>query len=285
MTLFQNFQTDRAKPLRYRSKSSDSPGRNAILNYCSFEHFVYNLFFHTREGFLADFSLPSVFVRKRIMFVNPNPNSNSARSEPTTPLSVPDSISDAFKQLRDFITHIKQFNNTSMTHFGIRDSLRGKLKVIILGGHFSPKKQKKSAAPEISGSMFKKFVETRVLAKEIESSNAPKPNRNDVYRKKVLIRKKRNEQSIVYSQHTELSSSIQFNIARTSQYKINTPRFSRSKPCDRSRYSSNDTDLDLFSPHEGNDFLAQAYQTEELCVSKRGWRFQTRKSATRISFL
>ena len=85
------------------------------------------------------------------MFVNLNPNSDSARSEPTTPLSVPDSISDAFKQLRAFITYIQQFNNTAKTHFDFRDSLSGKLKVILLGGHFSPKKQKKSAAPEISG--------------------------------------------------------------------------------------------------------------------------------------
>lgn len=246
--------------------------RSSLLNYCSFEHFVYNLFYHTRRSDCNEFSIPGVFLRKRIMFVNTNADELTDSSQiQANVVSDSSLISKAFKELRDFISYVKQFNKSDTANYRFKEVLKGKLKMIIRKKNVIPAPSNRRAilGQDQGNSIFKKLVEAKLLQKDSSPEVETKPKHIDLYEKNYKIRQQKNLQSILLSQTTNHESAIHYNIARTSQYKINNPKSQRSKPPDSILGSPGRNEYRGHFLMKGFDgLLAEVYQSKLKYVSK-----------------
>lgn len=206
------------------------------------------------------------------MFVNTNLDDLSDPSQAQTNV-VSDSslISKAFKELRDFISYVKQFNKSDTANHRFKEVLKGKLKMIIRTKNMipAPPTRKAILAQDQSSSIFKKLVEAKVLQRDVVQEVERKPKHIDLYEKNYKIRQQKNYQSIVLSQTNNHDSAIHYNIARTTQYKINTPRSQRSKGPESFHYSPRPNEHRGHFLMKGFDgLLAETYQSKLKYVSK-----------------
>lgn len=270
ISLFKNFSVDKSQLLCYRSKSQDFGRKKKMLDYCSFEHFVYNIYFHTKNKDGPEFKFPGVFQRKRMIFVNVTPEIKKDDSELNTPVSNSSSISAAFGQLRNFISYVKYYNNTGIANHRASHPLKSKDKVKISPSTIITNTSKQTLINEQQSSMFKKFVDSRVIRPEADVDLPLKPL---VVKRKVntmLTRQSQQRQSILFSQRRDSGSKIQLNIARTSQYKIN---IRGSKRFDVDNFGNQLTESSISNrklcDSELADLLAEFYQSSSKCVSLR----------------
>ena len=282
ISLFKNFSVDKSQLLCYRSKSQDFGRKKKMLNYCSFEHFVYNIYFHTKNKDGPEFHFPGVFQRKRIIFANVTPEVKKDDSELNTPVNNSCSISAAFGQLRNFISYVKYYNNTGIANSRASHPLKSKDKVTISPSTISSNASKQTLINEQQSSMFKKLVDSRVIRPEAEIDLPLKPL---VIKRKVntmLTRQSQQRQSILFSQRRDSSSKIQLNIARTSQYKIN---IRRSKRYGIDKLDSQETENSItrrkLSDSELVDLLAEVYQSSSKCVSLKSQNIASYISANK----
>lgn len=216
------------------------------------------------------------------MFVNADLDEDEDKLQNPPPVSDSSMISKAFQDLRDFTSYVKHFNRTDIAcpkqkvKLGSKSIYPYVKSIVVFKSNKSPAVSSPSPSLPIPspnhrsnfrGSAFKFLVESKVMQRsEIIETEKSKPRMTN-QEKNFLIRQRRQQQSIYLSKNCDNSSFVLSNIARTSQYKI------QSKQLTNIRLSKflheNSLDQSFFCKEKKSkfeDLLAASCQTEPSCV-------------------